>query len=67
VDTDGHERELTQLRRRLAALTDEARKNDDAWRRAQAREMELLEADTLDALLERKLSARSRDARDSRS
>jgi len=53
VDTDDHERDLTQLRRRLAALTEEARKNDDAWRRAQAREMELLEADTLDALLER--------------
>ena len=33
-------------------LTDEARKNDDAWRRAQAREMELLEAETLDVLLD---------------
>jgi diguanylate cyclase (GGDEF)-like protein len=53
VDTDDHEHELTQLRSRLAALTEEARKNDDAWRRAQAREMELLEAETLDALLER--------------
>lgn len=53
METDDHERELTQLRRRLAALTEEARKNDDAWRRAQSREMELLEADTLDALLER--------------
>jgi len=53
VDKDDHDRELTQLRRRLAALTEEARKNDDAWRRAQAREMQLLEADTLDALLER--------------
>jgi diguanylate cyclase (GGDEF)-like protein len=53
VDRDDHDRELTLLRRRLAALTDEARKNDDAWRRAQAREMELLEADTLSALLER--------------
>src|SRR5688572_23991554 len=41
------------MRRRLAVLTEEARKNDDAWRRAQAREMELLEADTIDALLER--------------
>jgi GGDEF domain-containing protein len=41
------------LRRRLAVLTEEARKNDDAWRRAQAREMELLEAGTLSALLER--------------
>ena len=45
--------EITQLRRRLAALTEEARKNDEAWRRAQAREMELLEAETLDSLLER--------------
>ena len=35
--TDDHE--LTQLRRRLAALTDEARSNDEAWRRAQSREM----------------------------
>jgi diguanylate cyclase (GGDEF)-like protein len=52
VDRDDHDREITLLRRRLAVLTEEARKNDDAWRRAQAREMELLEADTLDALLE---------------
>jgi two-component system cell cycle response regulator len=47
------DRELIELRRRLAVLTEEARKNDEAWRRAQAREMELLEAETLDALLER--------------
>ncbi len=53
MDRDDHDRELTLLRRRLAVLTEEARKNDDAWRRAQAREMELLEANTLDALLER--------------
>jgi diguanylate cyclase (GGDEF)-like protein len=53
VDRDHHQREGKDLRRRLAALTEEARKNDEAWRRAQAREMELLEADTLDALLER--------------
>jgi two-component system cell cycle response regulator len=51
VDKDDHE--ITQLRRRLATLTEEARKNDEAWRRAQAREMELLEADTLDSLLGR--------------
>jgi diguanylate cyclase (GGDEF)-like protein len=51
VDTDDHE--LTLLRRRLTLLTEEARKNDDAWRRAQAREMELLEAESLDVLLER--------------
>jgi two-component system, cell cycle response regulator len=53
VDKDDHQREAKNLRRRLAALTEEARKNDDAWRRAQAREMELLESDTLDMLLER--------------
>lgn len=53
MDTEDHDRELTLLRRRLALLTEEARKNDDAWRRAQAREMELLEAETLDALLAR--------------
>ena len=53
MDRDDHQREVKNLRRRLAALTEEARKNDEAWRRAQAREMELLEADTLDALLER--------------
>lgn len=53
MDKDDHDRELKILRRRLAVLTEEARKNDDAWRRAQAREMELLEADTLDTLLER--------------
>ena len=53
MDREDHDRELTLLRRRLAVLTEEARKNDDAWRRAQAREMELLEADTLSALLER--------------
>ena len=53
MDRDDRDREITELRRRLAALTDEARKNDDAWRRAQAREMEILEADTLDSLLDR--------------
>jgi two-component system cell cycle response regulator len=51
VDKDDHD--VKDLRRRLAALTEEARKNDEAWRRAQAREMELLEADTVDSLLER--------------
>jgi uncharacterized protein YigA (DUF484 family) len=53
VDKDDHDRELALLRRQLAVLTEEARKNDEAWRRAQSREMELLEADTLDVLLER--------------
>lgn len=52
MDREDQGREVTLLRRRLAVLTEEARKNDEAWRRAQAREMELLEADTLDALLE---------------
>ena len=53
MDTEDHDRELTLLRRQMAVLTEGARKNDEAWRRAQAREMELLEADTLDALLNR--------------
>ena len=53
MDREDHDREITLLRRRLAVLTEEARKNDEAWRRAQSREMELLEADTLNALLER--------------
>ena len=61
MDREDHDRELTLLRRRLAALTDEARKNDDAWQRAQPREMELLEADTLDALLERLTSGLARE------
>jgi diguanylate cyclase (GGDEF)-like protein len=51
VEKDDHEQ--VELRRRLAALTDEARRNDEAWRRAQAREMTLLEAESLGALLER--------------
>ena len=53
MDKDDRDSEVRELRHRLAALTEEARKNDEAWRRAQAREMEVLEADTLDALLER--------------
>ena len=76
--TSGQGRPRSRASRSSAAawrrLTEEARKNDDAWRRAQAREMELLEADTLDALLERltsgaarELSARGRDARHRRS
>ena len=74
MDRDDHDTEVTQLRRRLAALTEEARKNDEAWRRAQAREMEVLEADTLEVLFERltagmrdELSAGGRDPRHSRS
>lgn len=49
----GNEFELAELRRRVARLTEEARKNEDAWKRAQAREMDLLEADKLATLLER--------------
>ncbi|MBN1237299.1 MAG: DUF484 family protein, partial [Gammaproteobacteria bacterium] len=45
--------ELVELRRRVARLKEEARKNEDAWKRSQAREMELLEADGLVELLER--------------
>jgi two-component system, cell cycle response regulator len=48
----GDERELIDLRRRIAALTEEARKNADAWQRSQRREMDLLEADTLGSLFE---------------
>lgn len=47
------ELEVAELRRRVARLTEEARKNEDAWKRAQAREMELLEADGLAQLLGR--------------
>jgi two-component system, cell cycle response regulator len=48
----GDDRELIDLRRRIAALTEEARKNQDAWQRSQRREMDLLEADTLGSLFE---------------
>jgi len=51
VDKD--DRELIDLRHRIAALTDEARKNEEAWQRSQRREMDLLEADSLDTLFER--------------
>jgi diguanylate cyclase (GGDEF)-like protein len=51
VERDDHE--IAHLRSRLETLTEEARKNDEAWRRAQAREMNLLEADSLATLLER--------------
>ncbi len=47
------ELELAELRRRVARLKEEARKNEDAWKRAQAREMDLLEADKLATLLRR--------------
>lgn len=44
-------RELIELRRRIAQLTEEARNNEEAWKRNQECEMQLLEADTLGALL----------------
>ena len=47
------DREVIELRRRIAALTDEARKNEEAWQRSHRREMELLEADSLATLFER--------------
>jgi diguanylate cyclase (GGDEF)-like protein len=50
---DPGDREVIELRRRLAGLKDEAKRNEDAWRRSHEREMELLEADTLGVLLER--------------
>ena len=45
------EKELMELRRGIARLTDEARKNEDAWKRSLARQIKLLEADTLTMLL----------------
>ena len=48
-----NEGDLSALRRRLAALTEEARRNEEAWQRAHRREMALLDAATLGDLLER--------------
>jgi two-component system cell cycle response regulator len=45
------EQEIAQLRRRIARLTEEARNNEEAWKRNQQREMQLLEAQTLEVLL----------------
>src|SRR5690606_32121818 len=45
--------ELAHLHRRISQLKEEARKNEEAWKRAQARAMELLEADDLKTLLVR--------------
>jgi diguanylate cyclase (GGDEF)-like protein len=50
---DKDDREIITLRRRIAVLTEGARKNEDAWQRSQKREMELLEADSLGTLFER--------------
>jgi diguanylate cyclase (GGDEF)-like protein len=43
--------ELTELRRRIAQLTDEARKNEETWKRSQRLEMAVLDAEDLPALL----------------
>ena len=45
-----HGLELAELRRRIARLTAEARKNEETWRRSQQREMALLEAEGLPEL-----------------
>lgn len=45
--------ELAQLHRRVSQLKEEARKNEETWKRVQARAMELLEADDLKTLLTR--------------
>lgn len=50
---DKDDREVIALRRRIAVLTEKARKNEDAWQRSQEREMELLEAESLGTLFER--------------
>ena len=47
------QREIGALKRRITTLTEEARRNEDAWRRSLQREMTLLEAPTLGVLLER--------------
>jgi diguanylate cyclase (GGDEF)-like protein len=44
--------EVAELRRCIARLTDEARRNEEAWKRAQRREMALLEAGNLPELFE---------------
>lgn len=55
------DREVIGLRRSLARLKAEARKNDDAWRRSKTVEIQLLEAESLSALLTR-LSTGLREA-----
>jgi two-component system, cell cycle response regulator len=45
--------ELAGLRRRVAQLKEDARKNEEAWKRAQRLEMHLLESDDLTTLLTR--------------
>ncbi|HEY5565689.1 MAG TPA: DUF484 family protein [Gammaproteobacteria bacterium] len=55
------DQELKQLRRSLTRLKAEARRNGEVWRRSQATEIRLLEADSLSALLAR-LTTGLRDA-----
>ena len=47
------DRELREMQRRIAWLTEEARRNQEAWQRSLRREMQLLEADTLDDVFEK--------------
>ncbi|HUF72881.1 MAG TPA: DUF484 family protein [Gammaproteobacteria bacterium] len=42
--------EVAELRRRIARLTEEAKRNEETWKRSQRREMALLEAEDLPAL-----------------
>jgi diguanylate cyclase (GGDEF)-like protein len=56
-----HESELAELRLRFATLKDEARRNEEVWRRSQATAMRLLEAESLSVLLVR-LTTGLRDA-----
>jgi diguanylate cyclase (GGDEF)-like protein len=56
-----HESELAELRLRFATLKDEARRNEEVWRRSQATAMQLLEAESLSVLLAR-LTTGLRDA-----
>lgn len=50
---ESEDREIINLRRQLAGLKDEARKNEEAWKRSQQRELQLLDADTLATLFDR--------------
>jgi diguanylate cyclase (GGDEF)-like protein len=50
---DNRSIEPHDLRRQLARLKEEAKRNEETWRRAQQREMALLEAESLADLLER--------------
>lgn len=60
-----HERELAELKLQFATLRDEARRNEEVWRRSQATAIQLLEAESLSVLLTR-LTTGVRDAYDLR-